>query len=139
MQFITIHGGDMSKTVDMTEFKDNPDGSATVTFDFSPEEIVALFRQGTITALKEGIKNAEAYNPEKTTKFQNKSVELGWDTLERLVIDELKEAYETNRKSTIDEGGYRINVDEELLKSISVVLEYFMPAADYKQWREENV
>ena len=135
MQYIMIHGGNMS-TVDIKEFKENPDGSATVVFDFSQEEIVALFRQGAIFALKEGIKNSEAYNPEKTTKFQNKTIDLGWDTIERLVVDELKEAYELNCKISTSEGGEEIEVNEELIRSLLVVLEYFMPKHDYDEWRE---
>jgi hypothetical protein len=138
MQYTMIHGGDMNRSVDMTQFKENPDGSATITFDFNEEEIIALFRQGAITALKEGIKNAEAYNPEKTTKFQNQTIDLGWDTIERIVVNELKDAYTLNCKSITDEGGTEIEVDEELTKSLLVVLKYFMTESDYKTWRQEN-
>ena len=45
--------------------KENPDGSADFTFDLSADEINAMIQLGTITALKNAIKEAQdKYDPE---------------------------------------------------------------------------
>ena len=131
MPSIIFHGGKMtieSRTVLVTEVKENADGSATISFDFTEQEREALFRAGVIEAIKAGVKKAEPYNPEKATKFDNKSIELTWDQIDSIVVSELKEAYERNTDENND-------FDIELLNSFDKVLKYFMSASDYDDWK----
>jgi HEAT repeat protein len=120
-----------SRTVEMTQFKENPDGSATVTFDFDEEEKEALFRAGVIDAIKAGIKNAEPYNPQKTTKFDNRTIELTWDQIDSIVVSELKESY-LRTKAAVDN---EIDDDRELLQSLDRVLSHFMAPSEYDEWK----
>lgn len=129
MRFIMTLGGD-KRTVDMTEFTEHADGSATVKFDFTEQEITALFRQGVIKALTDGIINAVAYDPEKTTKFNNKTIDLSWDQLEQIVVGELQEAYRNNLNSNF--------YDEKLDDAIKVLLNYYMAPSEYQEWVNDN-
>lgn len=49
---------------DVKLIKENPDGSAVYTFDFTPEEQLDLLRLGIITAIKAGIEEAKKLDPE---------------------------------------------------------------------------
>jgi hypothetical protein len=120
-----------SRSVEMTQFKENADGSATVQFDFSEEEKEAMFRAGVIEAIKAGITKAEPYNPQKTTKFDNRTVELAWDQIDSIVLTELKAAY----AMTKGDGTTNLDIDHELLQSLDNVLKYYMPSSDYEEWK----
>ena len=120
---------------DVNKIKENNDGSATYTFDFTEEEQLALFRAGVIQAIKAGVKEAKQYDPEKESKTYTRSVELTWDQIDSIVVEELQAAYRHNMTSDTDEGGQELEVDENLLTALSTVLEYFMPAHEYNEWR----
>lgn len=115
--------------VDTTEFKENPDGSATVKFDFTPDEVASLFRQGVITALEEGIRRADPYDPDRTSKFNNKTIELDWQQLQGIVVGELQEAYRNNLNSEEFSG--------ELARALKTVLEYYMIRSDFEEWTND--
>jgi len=55
--------------------KENPDGSAVFTFDFTDEEKDALLRLGIITAIKAGIDEAKKYHPEYVATPDNPNSE----------------------------------------------------------------
>lgn len=120
---------------DVNKIKENNDGSATYTFDFTEEEQLALFRAGVIQAIKAGVKEAKQYDPEKESKTYTRSVELTWDQIDSIVVEELQAAYRHNMTPDTDEGGQELEVDENLLTALSTVLEYFMPAHEYNEWR----
>lgn len=120
---------------DVNKIKENNDGSATYTFDFTEEEQLALFRAGVIQAIKAGVKEAKQYDPEKESKTYTRSVELTWDQIDSIVVEELQAAYRHNMTPDTDEGGLELEVDENLLTALSTVLEYFMPAHEYNEWR----
>lgn len=118
------------RTVDTTEFVENPDGSATVKFDFTQDEIISFFRQGVITALEAGIKNAEPYNPDRISKFNNKTIELVWDQIDAIVVGELQDSYRTNLNSSEFNG--------ELSRALRTVLEYYMNPSGFEEWLNDN-
>jgi hypothetical protein len=64
-------------------------------------------------------------------------IEMTFDQIDAIVIDELKEAYELNLQIDRDEGGQALEPDWELLASIEKVLSYFMPVAEYERWHRE--
>lgn len=64
--------------------------------------------------------------------------EMTWDQVDAIVIEELQEAYRMNSLINYDEGGVDIGPDEQLLQSIKVVLQYFMPSAEYEAWEKHN-
>jgi hypothetical protein len=117
-----------SRTVEMTEFKENVDGSATVTFDFNDEEIQGMFRMGVIHAIKAGLKEAKQYDPEFQSKFNTKQVELTWDQIDSIVIGELKGCYETQMEHGPGDRDY------ELIHALSTVLKYYMHYSEYDEW-----
>jgi hypothetical protein len=117
-----------SRTVEMTEFKENADGSATVTFNFNDEEIQGMFRMGVIQAIKGGLKEAKQYDPDFQSKFNTKQVELTWDQIDSIVIGELKGCYETQMEHDPKSRDY------ELIHALSVMLKYYMHYSDYDEW-----
>ena len=66
------------------------------------------------------------------------SFEMTWDQVDAIVIEELQEAYRMNSLVNCDEGGVDLGPDEQLLQSIKVVLQYFMPSAEYEAWEKHN-
>lgn len=66
-----------------------------------------------------------------------KTIELEWEQVDAIVIDELQEAYRMNHKPDKDESGYDIDPDGELANALKVVLQYFMSKQDYDEWIEQ--
>ncbi len=64
--------------------------------------------------------------------------EMTWDQVDAIVIEELQEAYRMNSLVNCDEGGVDIGPDEQLLESLKLVLQYFMPSAEYEAWEKHN-
>ena len=59
-----------------------------------------------------------------------KTIELVYEQIEAIVIEELQEAYKMNMRSERDEGGFDLGLDGDLLKSLDTVLEYFKVPAN---------
>ena len=51
-------------SIGVTLVKENEDGSAVYTFDFTSEQKETLLRLGIITALMNGIEEAKKYHPD---------------------------------------------------------------------------
>jgi hypothetical protein len=119
-----------NRTVEMKEFKENPDGSATVSFDFSQDEVLAFYRMGVIQSMKNGLKEAEEYHPEHSRKFSSKSFKMTWDQLDVVVTDELKDCYENQMKQEPEHRDY------ELIHALDTVLKYYLDKDDYFDWME---
>ena len=64
--------------------------------------------------------------------------EMTWDQVDAIVIEELQEAYRMNSLINYDEGGVDIGPDEQLRESLKLVLQYFMPSAEYEAWEKHN-
>ena len=65
-----------------------------------------------------------------------KTIELVYEQIEAIVIEELQEAYKMNMRSERDEGGLDLGLDGDLLKSLDTVLEYFMAPSEHRKWKE---
>ncbi len=63
--------------------------------------------------------------------MSKKYFELDYVTIDRIVADELMDAYERNLIEDTDEGGFPIERDEKLLAALEICMEYFMPASEY--------
>ena len=121
----------------MLEFAENPDGSATVKFDFNDEEVQAFFRAGVIKAIKDGIVRADEYNPSASIK-RKQSFEMTWDQVDSLMIEELKDIYYRNMNGDkIDCSDDVLPPDDKLLDACNTLLEYIMPPSDYEKWKEK--
>jgi hypothetical protein len=66
-----------------------------------------------------------------------KRIELDYETIDRIVSNELMGAYERNLIEDTDEGGFPIERDEKLLAALEICMEYFMPASEYKKFMEK--
>ena len=66
------------------------------------------------------------------------SFEMTWDQVDAIVIEELQEAYRMNSLVNYDEGGVDLGPDEQLLEALKLVLQYFMPSAEYEVWEKHN-
>jgi len=65
------------------------------------------------------------------------SFQLVDEQVDSIIIAELQAAYEMNLYPGRDEGGFDIEPDAELLKSLEVVLQYYMAPSDFKQWKND--
>lgn len=67
------------------------------------------------------------------------TIELTSDQVDDIVVNELLIAYDLNNKpDRVDCSDDMIEPDYELLKSIRVLLQYFMTYDQYKEWYEKN-
>ena len=53
---------------DVNLIRENPDGSAVYSFDFTSEEVESLIRLGILTAIKNGIEEAKKLDPDYEEK-----------------------------------------------------------------------
>lgn len=119
-----------NRNVDVLEMIDNPDGTATVKFDFTEEEISHFFRLGVIEAIKNGIKEAQLYNPNADLRKCKHTFDMTWDQVDAVIIKELQSTYNSSHG---DDCEYYTN----LRQSLDTVLKHFMPAEDYENWKSE--
>jgi hypothetical protein len=63
-----------------------------------------------------------------------KYFELDYETIDRIVSDELMDAYARNLIEDTDEGGFSIERDEKLLAALETCMEYFMIPSEYKKF-----
>jgi hypothetical protein len=63
-----------------------------------------------------------------------KYFKLDYDTIDRIVCDELIDAYERNLIEDTDEGGFLLERDERLLAALERCMEYFMSASEFKEF-----
>ena len=65
-----------------------------------------------------------------------KTIELVYDQIEAIIIEDLQEAYKMNMVSERDEGGFDLGLDGDLLQSLDTVLQYYMAPSEYRKWKE---
>jgi hypothetical protein len=65
-----------------------------------------------------------------------KTIELIYDQIDAIVIEELQEAYKMNMVSERDEGGLDLGIDGDLLQSLDTVLEYYMAPSEHRKWKD---
>lgn len=67
-----------------------------------------------------------------------KSIELDNDVIDNIVVEELKDYYNRcNVPNKIDCSDDVIDPDQDLLQALDRVLQEFMSAHEYKQWRAQ--
>jgi len=67
-----------------------------------------------------------------------KSIELGVDVIENIVVEELKDYYNLcNVPNKIDCSDDVIDPDQDLLQALDLVLQEYMTAHEYEQWRAQ--
>lgn len=65
---------------------------------------------------------------------EKKLVEIPYDMIDQIVVDELKDALERSLVLDKDEGGFYLEPDYELIKAIKVVLRFFMPYNEHEPY-----
>ena len=63
-----------------------------------------------------------------------KYFKLDYETIDRIISDELMDAYERNLIEDTDEGGFPMERDEKLLAALETCMEYFMPAYEFNEY-----
>ncbi len=74
---------------DVKILKENSDGSAVYSFDFSPDEIEAFTRMGIIAALQNVIDDAKQYDPEQITFDQWYYEDLDTESRHDMIIRDI--------------------------------------------------
>ena len=62
----------------------------------------------------------------------NKTIEIPFEMIDQIVVDEIKQALEMNVELQRDEGGTLIEPDVELIDALRVCLRYFAAHSDYE-------
>lgn len=63
------------------------------------------------------------------------TIQLTYDMVDHIMIEELKGIYKRNLIPNTDEGGWPLDVDEEVLNAVDVLLAYIMPPSEYEEWK----
>lgn len=75
----------------------------------------------------------------KNKPYYEYIIRLHEDQRDQMVAESLKEAYRLNSiPYKIDCSDDEIEIDEEFLKAIDLVMQYFCDAEQIKQWNEEK-
>ena len=70
--------------------------------------------------------------------MMKKSIELDVDVIENIVVEELKDYYNLcNVPNKIDCSDDVIDPDQDLLQALDRVLQEYMTAHEYEQWRAQ--
>jgi hypothetical protein len=113
------------RSVDVVKVEERTDGSATVEFDFTPEEVNALFRAGVIEALQRGIDSARQYDP--TIPPRKQTFTLVDEQLDDIIVEELKRVYTDNVDQT-----------PKFADAAKTLLSYFLSSSDFNRWVDES-
>jgi len=70
--------------------------------------------------------------------MKQKSIELDIDVIENIVVEELKSYYNLcNTPDKVDCSDDVIDPDQDLLQALDRVLQEYMTAHEYEQWRAQ--
>jgi hypothetical protein len=68
-----------------------------------------------------------------------KTITLQVEDCDQVIVDELKDAYQSNNQfDRVDCSDTVLEPEYELLKAIQTVLAYYMTYDDYEEWMEMN-
>lgn len=66
-----------------------------------------------------------------------KTIELSYETVDQIVVDELKDSLERCTILDRDEGGSYTEPDHDLIKSLKRVLGFFMVPSEYQEYMRD--
>ena len=109
----------MTRTL-TTEIKENPDGSATINFDLTDEELQSFIRLGLTRALEAGLKEADTYTEDSI--FSMRYVKLHGEQTHQIMLDELRHMYKV--------------APDYVRSAICTVAKYTLSTEDYEAWEQ---
>lgn len=128
--------------IDFQVVKENEDGSADCTLDMDKDAMQVLINYGFVTMLSKSIEEGKLYTPEYANKEKkdNKLVPMNDDQINDIVIDSLKDTFETQFKS-LSSHKDDIVFQHQVKEACKVLLGYYMipsEAAGYIEDVEES-
>ena len=128
--------------IDFKVVKENEDGSADCTLDMDKDAMQVLINFGFVTMLSKSIEEGKLYTPEYANKEKkdNKLVPMNDDQINDIVIDSLKDTFETQFKS-LSSHKDDIVFQHQVKEACKVLLSYYMipsEAAGYIEDVEES-
>ena len=128
--------------IDFQVVKENEDGSADCTLDMDKDAMQVLINFGFVTMLSKSIEEGKLYTPEYADKEKkdNKLVPMNEDQINDIVIDSLKDTFETQFKS-LSSHKDDIVFQHQVKEACKVLLSYYMipsEAAGYIEDVEES-
>jgi hypothetical protein len=128
--------------IDFKVVKENEDGSADCTIDMDKDAMQVLINFGFVTMLSKSIEEGKLYTPEYANKEKkdNKLVPMNDDQINDIVIDSLKDTFETQFKS-LSSHKDDIIFQHQVKEACKVLLSYYMipsEAAGYIEDVEES-
>jgi hypothetical protein len=128
--------------IDFKVVKENEDGSADCTIDMDKDAMQVLINFGFVTMLSKSIEEGKLYTPEYANKEKKdtKLVSMNDDQLNDIVVESLKETFETQFKSFSSHKD-DIVFQHQVKEACKVLLSYYMipsEAAGYIEDVEES-
>jgi hypothetical protein len=128
--------------IDFQVVKENEDGSADCTIDMDKDAMQVLINFGFVTMLSKSIEEGKLYTPEYANKEKkdNKLVPMNDDQINDIVVENLKETFETQFKS-LSSHKDDIVFQHQVKEACKVLLSYYMipsEAAGYIEDVEES-
>ena len=103
-----------------TDIKENADGSATINFDLTDEELLSFMRLGITRALEAGLKESDTYTEDSI--FSMRYVKLHGEQTQQIMLDELRHMY--------------MAAPDYVRGAICTVAKYTLSADDYEAWEQ---
>jgi len=115
--------------------KENEDGSADCTLDMDKDAVQVLINYGFVTMLSKSIEEGKLYTPAYLDKEKkdNKLVPMNDDQINDIVIDSLKDTFETQFKS-LSEHKDDIVFQHKVKEACKVLLSYYMIPSEAEQY-----
>jgi len=124
--------------IDFKVVKENEDGSADCTIDMDKDAMQVLINFGFVTMLSKSIEEGKLYTPEYANKEKkdNKLVPMNEDQVNDIVIDSLKDTFETqfNSCSTHKDD---IVFNHQVKEACKVLLSYYMIPSEASAYIED--
>jgi len=121
--------------IDFQVVKENEDGSADCTIDMDKDAMQVLINFGFVTMLSKSIEEGKLYTPEYADKEKkdNKLVPMNEDQINDIVVDSLKETFETQFHSCSTHKD-DIVFQHKVKEACKVLLSYYMIPSEAEQY-----
>ena len=124
--------------IDFQVVKENEDGSADCTIDMDKDAMQVLINFGFVTMLSKSIEEGKLYTPEYANKEKKdtKLVSMNNDQLNDIVVESLKETFETqfNSPSTHRDD---IVFQHQVKEACKILLSYYMIPSEASAYIED--
>ena len=124
--------------IDFKVVKENEDGSADCTIDMDKDAMQVLINFGFVTMLSKSIEEGKLYTPEYANKEKKdtKLVSMNDDQINDIVVESLKETFETQFNSCSTHKN-DIVFNHQVKEACKILLSYYMIPSEASAYIED--